>query len=1101
MNRLMSRRKGVKDDQNIPVVPSFTKAFKKNRKAGHLAPPEPPKLDLAEVLPSTDDFRTSLLMPSLSARFSMLREQDDPTSKLGKANDDSVLFPKRASRLNLFNSNHPGLADIAEVSSYRGGSYYSRSESPNAESGTSIMERPRPAEGNILFAGRQKIYKIPAKKDDSTNDSYNGGSKGLSGKIVYGDDVTDSLFRKWSREQLEQKKARAPSDNSCPPDSTTSTSPPDRASASATSVGSQSHGSEHDTGASSVVNLPLNGHTPLPRVTLITEDNKSQTIQHEQMSPNRNASPAKPDCSSPRRNPSSAMSSAKANPISASEKTGDPRKNPRPSQPSPLKRTPSSADSRNYALTRNASVSCDGSRRRQRSISPTMRFAADGTPLVSALKPEDQGKTTALGIFNRPTITNFDEDEYMRLQRKMYEGRASPPGTRRRSPTEPSPSTESVAYPVSPSTSFPVPAGAIAGLSPAAMRQQFFQSAGMGRQEGKPVPPALPPGQPQQHPSILLGGCDEAQLKSATSGCRTHNGTIETANAPLPPSGESELSPIRESDNTSICTRDSDDLLLGRQKVGLGLRNLVRASLRPDSEISITSSAPSTSPESAYQFIERTQQPVPTSLRAGSYDEIGSPRHDVSRQMMNHQKPRQQVPAPSYGPRRGSEISNDIGARARQILEQANALRGQQLQRESEAEYLMEQYPRAMTPEQPMDTNSSPSPPWRNEIIRNTSRHRRDGSVETQMEREDLASDLAERRRLLQEKLKSAALEQESSNSPKSNTRLTPGPSGISSILKGRSRPGGMSRDPSPQRQKKYLNHNSSSTNTANEEGRESRSRTPRPTAFSRYDQSNPDVLLYSTGLTSSRTDEATPSRCFPRTANYPSAAQAARPSLETVQEQGTCPDYSGLTVPRGRPRGSSRSLAYPPSPPAFPLPELPSGVNSTTVEASHVRSPTLTASSVNTIPPVYDSSGYMIPATSPEAPNRLDAYRRPANESQIPEPVLVSTSIQSPAAGFPAAPRPPKIPSGHTRRRQTSHTTRMEPKSGPFGSPAMSRSPRSGLEYSRHVESIQQSASSHTRKTSNESQRSSRRSRSGTHPTPRPLHPPIRPAHIPIGK
>lgn len=55
-------------------------------------------LDISAALPSSDDFRTSLLMTGLSARFSMLREQDDPNSKLGKASDDSVLF-RRQSRM------------------------------------------------------------------------------------------------------------------------------------------------------------------------------------------------------------------------------------------------------------------------------------------------------------------------------------------------------------------------------------------------------------------------------------------------------------------------------------------------------------------------------------------------------------------------------------------------------------------------------------------------------------------------------------------------------------------------------------------------------------------------------------------------------------------------------------------------------------------------------------------------------------------------------------------------------------------------------------------------------------------------------------------
>src|SRR5690349_19495034 len=70
------------------------------KKKAKRAQPEPKfELDLTTALPSSNEFRTSLLMPGLSSRFSMLREQDDPNSILGKASDDSVLEPKRQSRL------------------------------------------------------------------------------------------------------------------------------------------------------------------------------------------------------------------------------------------------------------------------------------------------------------------------------------------------------------------------------------------------------------------------------------------------------------------------------------------------------------------------------------------------------------------------------------------------------------------------------------------------------------------------------------------------------------------------------------------------------------------------------------------------------------------------------------------------------------------------------------------------------------------------------------------------------------------------------------------------------------------------------------------
>src|ERR1700744_3035413 len=116
------KKKGkAKDDTFIipPAAPSdpaqpakMSRSLKRKQK--NAVEPKP-EIDLTTALPDTTDFRTSLLMPGLSARFSMLREQDDPNTKVGKASDDSVLFPKRVSRLNLFA--HNPLTDIAETES------------------------------------------------------------------------------------------------------------------------------------------------------------------------------------------------------------------------------------------------------------------------------------------------------------------------------------------------------------------------------------------------------------------------------------------------------------------------------------------------------------------------------------------------------------------------------------------------------------------------------------------------------------------------------------------------------------------------------------------------------------------------------------------------------------------------------------------------------------------------------------------------------------------------------------------------------------------------------------------------------------------------
>src|SRR5687767_1263403 len=181
MNRFRTKKK-AKDDSSAPRPSAEYESSGPFRMFGKkkVQEEEPKKdIDLATALPSSDDFRTSLLMNGLSARFSMLREQDDPNSKIGKASDDSVLFPKRQSRLDMFGA---GLHDIAEVESIRAPPF-ARQDSYHSDDAAStsgsVMNRSKPTEGNNLFGGRQKIYKNTA-----------GGNKsnGLPGRALYEDD-------------------------------------------------------------------------------------------------------------------------------------------------------------------------------------------------------------------------------------------------------------------------------------------------------------------------------------------------------------------------------------------------------------------------------------------------------------------------------------------------------------------------------------------------------------------------------------------------------------------------------------------------------------------------------------------------------------------------------------------------------------------------------------------------------------------------------------------------------------------------------------------------------------------------------------------------
>ncbi|KAI1373111.1 hypothetical protein F4677DRAFT_430282 [Hypoxylon crocopeplum] len=207
MNRFRTKRK-VKDEISAPRPSQDSEssmAFRPFRKGKKTQEPEKVELDLSSALPSTDEFRTSLLMTGLSARFSMLREQDDPNTKIGKASDDSVLFPKRQSRLDY--GGFRGLGDIAEVESIRAAAPFARKNSYNSDdadsmTASSIMGRSKPIEGNNLFGGRQKIYKIPV----GANSSKTLGG-GMGGRALYDDDVALSAFQKWRQAERERKSS------------------------------------------------------------------------------------------------------------------------------------------------------------------------------------------------------------------------------------------------------------------------------------------------------------------------------------------------------------------------------------------------------------------------------------------------------------------------------------------------------------------------------------------------------------------------------------------------------------------------------------------------------------------------------------------------------------------------------------------------------------------------------------------------------------------------------------------------------------------------------------------------------------------------------
>ena len=461
MNRFLNKKRAKEsptaetfpqDPRIRPITPTLTKKGRKWRKNQ----PEPKvELDLSTALPSDDNFRTSLLMNGLSARFSMLREQDDPNSKLGKASDDSVLQPKRQSRLHDFGFVSSSLADIAEVSSINepirppfamrqnsfasGDGYGTDDESTHG----SIMSRSRPGEGNVLFGGRQKVYKIPMASSSGLKSSR------TRGKAVYEDDISQSAFQKMRQREKEvqqEEDLRRASEDAEPAEmdgekdtsypgsiagssylkrqtsSSTTSQPSITGSTAATSIASQGATAVSASGTSKA-NQPgqglersttksrrlydqgLNEHLYEQQTSALTRLNSIQ--KHRNVMPGRQTPPYLSQTQSTsnlhdrfNRLGSHAFQATSPPPSASAYKltTFDFLRESKSSTDSPLMSYPNSPP-----------------------LSPPPMSDSEDTPLAMSLNPGDRGKATAMGAFNKPK-QQFDEEQYLERQRQMLQG-------------------------------------------------------------------------------------------------------------------------------------------------------------------------------------------------------------------------------------------------------------------------------------------------------------------------------------------------------------------------------------------------------------------------------------------------------------------------------------------------------------------------------------------------------------------------------------------------------------------------------------------------------------------------------------------------------
>jgi hypothetical protein len=424
MNRWLNRKKDGEE-------PASAKKPKKGKKGQEEAKPE---FNLDAALPKVDDFRTSLIMPGLSTRFSMLREQDDPSSKIGKASDDSVLSPKRQSRLHEFGFVPGGLSDIAEVASLSGSvrppfaierqdSFDSREDDDSG----SMMSRARPGEGNVLFGGRQKIYMIS-----------NNSTKGL-GRTLYDDDVNMSAYQKkrqeekdMLRQQEEDEQGGLQSEPSSPSamsrkretsSSTNSGTVNTRTSTAATSIASQ--------GANSIALSspsyptfngpisPLETSRTTTKARRLYDQGLDLHIQEQQSSSmNRLNSIQRTRAPTGRSTPPLPFQARSATNLNDRfNNRGPPFRSESPNsfvQPAVSRNNSSAGSSPVFARPQSPLLT-----------SPIPSDSEEVQTLNAALHANDRGKATAMGAFNKPKEA-FSEQQYAERLRHLHRERDAP---------------------------------------------------------------------------------------------------------------------------------------------------------------------------------------------------------------------------------------------------------------------------------------------------------------------------------------------------------------------------------------------------------------------------------------------------------------------------------------------------------------------------------------------------------------------------------------------------------------------------------------------------------------------------------------------------
>ena len=830
-----SRRPSL--DSDPPTLPIASWRWRKQK----AAPESRPEINIAAALPASEDFRTSLLMPNLSARFSMLREQDDPLSKIGKANDDSVLFPKRASRLDLFKGH--GLSETTDPDCFRGSIRRPFASTRTQSYGSagydtddgSVMSRSRPGEGNTMFGGRQKIYKIPVggsgsvKKFGAKDDDELPSGVNMGGKALYESDIAMSAFQRLREEERQERErassehlqsSKEPDRDGSPPlakynrnrettSSTNSGLSQPRMSTAATSVASQrsiynENMGSFPTHALSASTQPSSAGSdrPFPKTSRRLYKQDLEQHMHEQQSS------AMHRLESLNRLRSNAGGSGTRGPQQSRSATGlnDRYQRGGPLYTStgfragspPLSSTPPRMEEFDLGLVTGQAGNnlADSGYGRSPPLSPPMSPSHDqnnpDTTFLAALEPNDLGKATASGAFNKPRL-QFDEQQYKERQIRLLEGRNTPSPqlirpfspqalsideqtagrSRNNSLGSTLSRTESVkqswehnrddralrAVPEreSKGSSHPTdehPTNTVKERNFLAERSSSDVAESASDAEpnfqlppstskfpifSHPMPQAKPAESKQELNFDLDAHVATSAAEETTFGSRGHL-------------SESTITQSKENNNVNGFHADSPTL--GAVSVPNGLSGLVHAHLRNDSGQS------SIYPED-YPASDRSHVQVRQSIFG----------HESA---LNHSRQGSKDESCGNGEywakeRRGSEQSSIVAPpplsfAARHILQQATAMRDNQQYPNAQQMLANDKAQRILGGDAPRSSHSrNNSTNWQDQL---NAHHTRVGSTETQHEREGLANEMAERRRRLQASLKTYVEDNSRSPSP-----------------------------------------------------------------------------------------------------------------------------------------------------------------------------------------------------------------------------------------------------------------------------------------------------------------------------------------------